>query len=269
VTGLGAVSALGPDVPSFFAALKAGQPGIRPLECALHEPLRFANGAEVSGYCPDQHFDAKQLGYVDRFAQFAIVAAREAVRDARLPIQPERTAIITGTGGGGQGTSDAGFYDVYYQRLPRVNPMTIPRIMSNSGASQISMELGVTGPVYTVSTACSSSNHAIGQAFWSVRSGLCDAAITGGSECVFSYGFLKAWEAMRVVSSDTCRPFSKNRKGLILGEGGAMLVLEDREAAMAGGHASTASWWVSECRPMHTTSPSLRPPERSPQCAWP
>ena len=127
---------------------------------------------------------------------------------------------------GGQTTEDEGFVNLYRNNIPRVNPFTIPRTMENAAASRISLETGVVGPTYTISTACSSSNHAIGQAFWMVRSGAVEMAITGGSEAVFSLGFLKAWEAMRVVSPDTCRPFSKDRRGLILGEGAAMLVLE-------------------------------------------
>src|SRR5205085_3992938 len=117
----------------------------------------------------------------------------------------------------------------------RVNPLTIARTMGNAAASHISMEFGITGPAYNVSTACSSSNHAIGQAFRMVRDGDVELAITGGSEAVFSYGFLKSWEAMRVISPDTCRPFSKDRSGLILGEGGAMLLLEPLDRALARG----------------------------------
>src|SRR6202040_1835875 len=123
----------------------------------------------------------------------------------------------------------------YRKNIPRVNPLTIPRTMENAAASRISLETGVVGPTYTISTACSSSNHAIGQAFWMVRSGAASMAIPGGSEAVFSLGFLKSWEAMRVVPPDTCRPFSKDRRALILGEGGAMLVLEPLEAAQARG----------------------------------
>ena len=142
---------------------------------------------------------------------------------------------MTGACVGGQQTEDEGFVSLYKNGSPRVNPFTIPRIMGNGGASRISVEFGVVGPTYTVSTACSSANHAIGQAFWMVRSGMVDLALTGGSEAIFSMGFLKAWEAMRVVSPDTCRPFSKDRRGIILGEGGAMLVLEPLEAARARG----------------------------------
>jgi nodulation protein E len=139
-----------------------------------------------------------------------------------------------------------------------VNPFTIPRIMANSAASHISMEFGITGPVYTISTACSSSTHAIGQAFWLIRNGVCDAALTGGSEAVFTLGVLKSWEAMRVVSPDTCRPFSKDRRGMILGEGGAMLVLEEYEAAVARGaqiHAEVAGFGMSSDA-WHITQPS-------------
>src|SRR4029434_5772854 len=113
------------------------------------------------------------------------------------------------------------------------HPLTIPKTMANAGASHISMEFGITGPSFTISTECSSAGHAIGQAFWMVRTGATDLALAGGSEAPFSYGILKAWEAMRVVSPDTCRPFSKDRHGMVLGEGAGMLVLEPLEAAQA------------------------------------
>jgi nodulation protein E len=200
--------------------------------------LRFSNGAEVQDYNQAAYFDEKEAGLLDRFAQFGVVAAREALIDAGVQWTAglrESTAIVTGSCVGGQGTEDEGFVGLYRQNSPRVNPFTIPRTMANAAASRISVEFGVVGPAYTVSTACSSSNHAIGQAFWMVRNGQVDLAVTGGSEAIFSLGFLKAWEAMRVVSPDTCRPFSKDRRGLILGEGGAMLVLEPLEAARARG----------------------------------
>ena len=167
-----------------------------------------------------------------------MIAAREAIAAAGIEWTPElreSTAIVTGSCVGGQTTEDEGFVNLYRNNIPRVNPFTIPRTMENAAASRISLETGVVGPTYTISTACSSSNHAIGQAFWMVRSGAAAMAITGGSEAVFSLGFLKAWEAMRVVSPDTCRPFSKDRRGLILGEGAAMLVLEPLDAARARG----------------------------------
>jgi nodulation protein E len=238
VTGAGVLCALGHDCGEFWRALVAGQSGIRPLQAVDRGLLRFQNGAEVQGFDASRHFEEKEIGLLDRFAQFGVVAAREAIAQAGSEWTSElreNTAIITGSCVGGQSTEDEGFVNLYRKNIPRVNPLTIPRTMENAAASRISLETGVLGPTYTVSTACSSANHAIGQAFWMVRSGAVRMAITGGSEAVFSLGFLKAWEAMRVVSPDSCRPFSKDRRGLILGEGGAMLVLEPLEAARARG----------------------------------
>jgi len=240
VTGLGVISALGKNAQEFWQALVAGRPGIGPLQSIDPTLLRFPNGAEVRGYAPSSYFDEKDIGLLDRFAQFGVIAAREAIVAAGIEWTPqlrESTAIITGTCVGGQTTEDEGFVNLYRNNIPRVNPLTIPRTMGNAAASRISLVTGVVGPTYTISTACSSSNHAIGQAFWMVRSGAVEMAITGGSEAFFSLGFLKAWEAMRVVSPDTCRPFSKDRRGLILGEGAAMLVLEPFDAARARGAA--------------------------------
>ena len=237
VTGIGAISALGKNVAEFSAALRAGRPGIRPIELVDRSKLRFKNGAEVPGYRPEDYLSGKEANMIDRFAQFALLAAREAMAQSGLEKGDEalHRATITGSCVGGQSTEDDGFADLYLKGRPRVNPLTIPKTMANAGASRISLEYGVHGAVYTISTACSSSNHAVGQAFWAVRSGATEIAITGGSEAMFSMGILKAWEAMRVVSPDTCRPFSKDRRGLILGEAGAMLVLEPLDRARARG----------------------------------
>nr|AER58200.1 3-oxoacyl-[acyl-carrier-protein] synthase II [uncultured Acidobacteriota bacterium] len=261
VTGAGVVSALGNDSSEFWQALMAGQPGIRPLQAVDRTLLRFQNGAEAQAFDPSRHFEEKEIGLLDRFAQFGVVAAREAIVQAGIQWNDElreSTAIVTGSCVGGQNTEDEGFVNLYRNNIPRVNPLTIPRTMENAAASRISVETGVVGPTYTVSTACSSANHAIGQAFWMVRSGLARMAIAGGSEAVFSLGFLKAWEAMRVVSPDTCRPFSKDRRGLILGEGGAMLVLEPLEVARARGakmYAEVAGFGMSSDA-FHITQPS-------------
>jgi nodulation protein E len=238
VTGLGVISALGHTAGEFWQALAAGRSGIAPLEAVDPTLLRFPNAAEVRNYAPAHYFDEKELSVLDRFAQFGVIAAREAIAAAGIQWTQElreSTAIVTGSCAGGQATEDDGFVNLYRKNIPRVNPLTIPRTMENAAASRISLETGVVGPTYTISTACSSSNHAIGQAFWMVRGGAAEMAIAGGSEAVFSLGFLKAWEAMRVVSPDTCRPFSKDRRGLILGEGAAMLVLEPLDAARARG----------------------------------
>ncbi len=238
ITGLGCISAIGKNTGEFCEALQAGRSGIGPIETAPAKFLRFPNGAEVHNYSSVGHFDDKAAALLDRFSQFALIAAREALGDAGLDLTTglrERMAVVTGSCVGGLTTVDQGFHQLYAEQNMRFNPFTIPRTMANAGASCISMEYGITGPTYTVATACSSANHAIGQAYWMVRHGIADAAIAGGSEAPFSLGLLKAWEAMRVISPDTCRPFSKDRRGLILGEGGAMLVLESMDAAVARG----------------------------------
>jgi len=238
ITGLGAICALGNTIAETWSAVCAGRSAIAPIHSLDLPELRFRNAAQVSRYCSAKHFEASHALLLDRFAQFALIAAREAMQDSGVALTPElreNTAIVTGSGMGGQSTLDAGFAKLY-QREARVDPpLIIPRAMANAGASHISMEFGITGPAYTVSTACCSANHAIGQAFRMVRNGDVELAITGGSEAPFGFGMLKAFEAMRVISPDTCRPFSKDRRGFILGEGGAMLVLEPLDTAMARG----------------------------------
>jgi nodulation protein E len=238
VTGIGVICALGRNLAEFTGGLFAGQSAIRPMTLVPEGSLKFPNAAEVPQFQASDHFDDKEASMLDRFAQFALVAAREAVAGAGLNFTPElreTTAIVTGSCIGGQTTEDEGFHGLYALKNTRFNPLTIPKVMANAGASRISLEYGITGPTYTIATACSSANHAIGQAFWMVRNGSADAAIAGGSEAPFSLGLLKAWEAMRVVSPDTCRPFSIDRRGLILGEGAAMLVLEPLDHAIARG----------------------------------
>jgi len=268
LTGIGVISALGPDRDSFWRALSEGRSGIAPIESVDPAALRFPNGAEVRDYRAEDYFDLKQADFLDRFAQFALIAAREAVRDSGIEWTAalrERSAIVTGSCLGGQSTQDEGFVDLYRERRNRVHPLAIPKTMANAGASYISMEFGLTGPAFTISTACSSSNHAIGHAFWMVRQGLTDLALAGGSEAPFSLGMLKAWDALRVVSPDTCRPFAKDRRGMILGEGGAMLVLEVLEAARARGariYAEIVGFGMS-ADAHHITQPSVEGPSRA------
>lgn len=261
VTGLGSISALGRSVPEFAAALREGRGGIGPIRSADVSTLRFQNGAEVADYCHKPYFDDRRADFIDRFAQFAVIAAREAVAGAGVEWTPalrESAAIVTGSCVGGQSTEDTGFVDLYKKGLNRVHPLTIPKTMANAGASHISMEFGLTGPAFTISTACASAAHAIAQGYSMIRSGVTDLAIAGGSEAPFSLGILKAWEAMRVVSPDTCRPFSKDRRGMILGEGAAMLVLEPLDAALARGarvHAEIVGFGMS-ADACHITQPS-------------
>ncbi|HYK91808.1 MAG TPA: beta-ketoacyl-[acyl-carrier-protein] synthase family protein [Acidobacteriota bacterium] len=238
ITGLGVICSLGRNSAEFWTSLSQGACGIFPLELVDRSRLRFQNAAEVRGYRAEDFFTEDRIAIYDRFTQLGMIASQEAVSSSGVDWTPElseHTGIVTGTATGGQTTEDAAFADLYLRNKTRFNPLSITRVMANALASHISMEYGIKGPAFTLSTACSSANHAIGQAFWMVRDGLVDIAVTGGSEAPFSLGNLKAWEAMRVVSPETCRPFSKNRNGLILGEGAGILILENRDQALARG----------------------------------
>ena len=238
VTGLGLVCALGNNVAECWPLIRRGESRIRPLVRPGTPPYRFSHAAEAQDFRAEDHFSEKDLLLLDRFALLAAVAAREAVAQSGICFKGEladRSGVITGTSLGGQFSEEEGYIRLFRENLPKVAPLSIPRIMSNAGASRICLEFGIHGPSYTVSTACSSSNHSIGQAYWMVRSGQLTAAIAGGSEAVFTEGLLRAWEAIRVVSPEPCKPFSPDRRGLSLGEGAGMLVLEDWEHAQARG----------------------------------
>jgi nodulation protein E len=268
VTGLGAICGPGLTAPEAWQSLRQGNSSIRKLTLVDTSKLRFQIGSEAQNYDANVHFPGSEQDHLDRFAQFAVVAAREAVAGSGLVFTPElreMTAVVCGTGSGGQGTQDSGFVDLYQLGRGRVHPLIIPRTMANAGASQISMQFETTGPTYTVSTACSSSNHAIGQAFQMVRRGDAELAIAGGSEAPFSLGLLKAWEAMRVMAPDTCRPFCKARRGMVLGEGGAMLVLEPLERARARGARIYAEivGFGSSSDAHHLTQPTMEGPSRA------
>jgi len=270
ITGLGIVSPLGLNLADTWKALREGRPAIGPITSvdAARVNLKIQNGAEVRGFDPLKHFEGGKDAQLDRFAQFSVVAAREAFRDSGVQLTPElreKSAIVCGSAVGGQAAIETGFEDLYVAARMRVHPLTIPKTMANAGASHISMDLGLSGPVYTVSTACSSANHAMGQAFRLVRDGLVDLAVTGGAEAIFTLGMLKAWEAMRVISPDTCRPFSKDRRGMILGEGGAMLILEPFDSAKARGakiYAEICGFGMTSDA-HHLTQPTVDGPARA------
>jgi nodulation protein E len=238
VTGTGVISAIGNNTADFWNSIVNCKSGIGEYNHPLAEQIRFKNGADVKNFDGTQHLEKGDLDLMDRFAQFAVVAAKEAVHQSGFTVDEQnkyRTAVICGTSIGGVQAQEQSYLELYRENKTRVHPLTIPKTMPNGASSNISMQMGITGPVYTVSTACASSNHAIGNAFWLIRNGVCDQAIAGGSETPFTYTFLKAWEAIRVVAPDTCRPFSKTRQGMILGEGAGMLMIETLEAAQKRG----------------------------------
>jgi nodulation protein E len=268
ITGLGIVSAIGSTRDTFWAALQSGECGIRPITSVDCTTLKGKRGAEVAGFDATQFFDAKEIDQIDPFGLYALTAAAEAIADSGVTLTQElkeRTAIVTGCGMGGKVTEDQGYRDLYADHKPRFHPFTIPRAMTSAGASQISMRFGFTGPSLTISTACSSANHALGQALWMVRSGAAEMAIAGGSEAPFCLGVLKAWEGMRVMAPDTCRPFSKDRLGLVLGAGAGMLILEPWEHARARGakiYAELAGCGMT-ADAHHLTMPSQTGPARA------
>lgn len=237
ITGAGTVNPLGADVASTFAAMAEGRCAIGPMELRDKDRLAVQIGAQVQGFDPEAHFDKAQIGMLDRFAQFALVAARQAVAQAGLDFTDlgARAGVVTGTAGGGLITQDDSYRAVYEEGKSRVHPFTVPRLMMNAAASHISMEFGLMGPVFSVATACASSNHAMGLAFQMVRSGAAPVMLAGGAEAMLVFGGIKAWEGLRVMSRDACRPFSANRSGMVQGEGAAIFVFEDWDHATGRG----------------------------------
>lgn len=236
ITGAGCVTAMGVGLEAFREALWEGRSGIAMDDAIPTAEIKFRQTARVWGYDPAPQLTAAQQQIAERCAGFAVVAAREAIRQAGLTMAygGERTAVVTGCSTGGRSAEEPETARIY-TRGGRVHPLTVPRSMASTGASLISMEHGLTGPAYTISTACASGAHAIGQAFHMVRCGMVDAAVTGGHEAPLTYGFLKAWDSLHVVSPTRCRPFTEQRDGMTLAEGAAMFCLEPLETARARG----------------------------------
>jgi len=233
ITGLGAICALGSDVPTVWAALKAGTSGIGPIRGIPTGRLSASIAAEIDGFDAAAHFDSRRLPIMDRAAQLAVVAAREAVLAATLlpdAAQAHRRGVILAAAIG-QSSLDAAYLAFYGEGAARVHPLTVPRVMPNAPASHLSMEFGLCGPSYAVASACASANHAIGLAADTIRAGRAEVMLTGGADASIVVGVFKSWEALRVLSADACRPFSRDRSGLVLGEGAAVLVLEDWDHA--------------------------------------
>tara|TARA_R110000787_G_scaffold797_7_gene2889 strand:+ start:7791 stop:9005 length:1215 start_codon:yes stop_codon:yes gene_type:complete len=238
ITGAGTVNALGMNVPDTMSAMRDGICGIGPLEFRDVERLTIQIGGQVKGFDAHHAFSRHQISLYDRFTQFALVAAAEAIAQSGLDFTEElshRSGVILGTAGGGISTSDDNYRTVYEEGKNRVHPFVVPKLMNSAAASHISMEYNLKGPSFTVSTACASSNHAMAQAFEMVRSGMAPVMIAGGSESMLCFGGVKAWEGLRVLSRDACRPFSANRNGMVQGEGAGIFVFEEYERARARG----------------------------------
>lgn len=238
ITGQGTINALGMDVASTVAAMAAGTCAIGEMEFPNVDRLSIKIGGQVKGFEPKDHFERQQLGLYDRFTQFAVIAANEAIAQSGLEFDGElsqASGVVLGTAGGGLQTQDENYRTVYEDGKNRVHPFVVPRLMNNAAVSHVSMVHNLKGPSFTVSTACASSNHAMGQAFNLVRSGMAPVMVTGGSESMLCFGGIKAWEGLRVMSQDGCRPFCATRNGMVQGEGGAIFVFEEYEHARARG----------------------------------
>jgi nodulation protein E len=251
ITGAGTINALGASVPETLEAMREGRSGISELDIRDVDRLAIKIGGQVKGYEPEERFNRQQLALYDRFTQFTLVAAREAIAQAGLKFEGElaaRAGVVLGNSGGGMTTLDENYRSVYEEGKNRVHPFVVPKLMNNAAASHVSMEFNLKGPSFTVSTACASSNHAMAQAFQMVHGGLTPVMIAGGSESMLCFGGVKAWEGLRVMSKDGCRPFSANRNGMVQGEGAGIFVFEELEHAKARGaeiHAEVAGFAMS------------------------
>jgi nodulation protein E len=238
ITGAGTINPLGHTVPATLEAMREGRCGIGPLEMRDVERLSIRIGGQVKDYDPDTHYNRQQQALYDRFTQFTLLSAREAIGQAGLEFAGQLAAeagVVLGTSGGGLTTQDENYRAVYEEGKNRVHPFIVPKLMNNAAASHVSMEWNLKGPSFTVATACASSNHAMGLAFQIVRSGASRVMVTGGSESMLCFGGIKAWEGLRVMSKDACRPFSATRNGMVQGEGAAVFVFEEMEHAKARG----------------------------------
>ncbi len=238
ITGQGAVTALGMTATATMDGLREGKCGIGPLECRDVDRLSIQIAAQIKAYDPEKVFSRHELTLYDRFTQFALLAGREAMAASGLIVSdalaPE-CGVILGTAGGGLHTQDENYRTVYFEGKNRVHPFVVPRLMNSAAASHLSMTFNLQGPCYTVASACASSNHAMGQAFGLIRSGAVKAVLTGGAESMLVFGGIKAWEGLRVMSKDGCRPFCATRNGMVHGEGAAVFVFEDFEHARQRG----------------------------------
>ena len=274
ITGLGAVSALGVGVPAFWDGVLAGRSGVRRITSFDPASLNIQIAAEMAGFDPARHLPNQSLEMLDRFAQIALAASAEAWRDAGLALSDEeayRAGVSIGTGMGAVSTQETQYQRLYGEGATRLHPFTVPKAMLSSASSQLGMALGLRGPTLSHSTACAAGSHAIGEAAEMIRSGRADIMIAGGSDASVTFGLMKAWEAMRVLApggadpATACRPFSRDRQGLVIGEGAGIVVLEEWERARARGAVvkGELAGYGSTADAGHITQPGVEAPARA------
>ena len=283
ITGFGVVSAVGTGASAFFDSLLAVRSGIRLTDVVFPTGPESVLAGAVD-FEPDAHFARARLLTMDRVSQLALVAGREAMVQAGLgdaatrpySLAAERFGVCMGTGNGGAGSTDLAYTALLEQKAARLRPMTVVLAMNNAIAAHASMEFGLKGPSSTISNACASSANAIGEAFRQIRHGYADAMLAGGADAPLSRGTIKAWQAMHTLArlhaagaEHSCRPFSIDRSGLVLGEGAAMLVLEEWESARARGADILAELvgYASTTDAHHLTQPEPHGQARAMQLA--
>jgi len=268
VTGLGIISPCGNQIDDFSLNLTAGKSGVRRISLANSSLLSVKIAAEVD-FDPHDYFMKKQLSRLDRVNQFALAAASQAWKDSELSLdarEKERAGVCVGSAMGGGNTIEDLYDQLFRHNADRVKPLTVPMIMNSASVSHISMAYGLTGPGLTLSSACASSANAIGEAGRQIRDGYVDVMLAGGAEAFLTYGGFRSWEALRVLAAEdpedpskSCKPFSKNRTGIVMGEGSAMVVLEEMERAVRRGAPIYAELlgYGSTSDASHITRPSL------------
>lgn len=270
ITGLGIISPVGKSPAEFFSNLMAGHSGIKRLQADFIEQLSIRIGAPVEGFDPAAHFSKIQLSGIERFSQFALVAAEQAVQDAQLELseaEQSRAGVCMGSCLGGASSLEDGYIETLTRNPPRVKPLSVLLSMNNAAASHLSIKYHLQGANITYATACSSSAIAIGEAYHRIKHGYADVMLAGGSEAMLTLGAMKAWEALRTLAQEdpndagaSCKPFSKDRSGLVLGEGAAVLVLEDAERAAKRGVKIYAELVGYDCSSdsTHITKPDAK-----------
>ena len=274
ITGVGVFASVGKNAEIFFKNLLEARSAVRRICQFDPSALTVQIAAEVPDYNPADYYSAKRLDLLDRFSQFGLLAAQEAMTSSGIEVREEerpRFGVVSGTGMAGVSTLDSAYFSLYANQATRLHPFTIPRMMHNAATSQACTEFGAQGPSFTIATACSSSGHAIGEAFHLIKYGMADIMLTGGCEAPITYGMIRAWESVRVLAtgngdpSRACRPFSADREGFVMGEGAAMLLLEDLEHAKNRGAKILAeiSGYGLSSDAGHITQPSIEGPARA------
>ena len=238
VTGYGMVTPIGLDSKETWASMKQGKCGVSRIENFELDDLYIHIAGEIKGFDPATHVKSKKIQYGERYSWFAGRAADEAWEMSGLPTpynNPYRSCCIIGSGAGGYSTVEQAYRDLFIKNKRATHPLTLLRIIGSSAAAHVGIEFGIKGPTFATCSACSTATHAIGVAYDYIRNGLVDVGVAGASEAVLTYGSMRTWQAMRVLSPDGCFPFSKRRNGTVLAEGSGILVLEDYEHAKRRG----------------------------------